>query len=73
MTSFEFSQEQFSDMIYAAREATVRFKRARTEFRLGNEAYSHWDEETLAMEVSHYNNMEKFLCEKYKVAYGIDW
>ena len=53
-----FNQDEYYDLIYAAREATIRFKRARTEFRKGNEAYSQWDEETLEERITHYTSLE---------------
>ena len=73
MASFEFSKEEFSDMIYAAREARIRFKRARTEFRALNKSYMMWDEETLEERICHFDNLEKSLCEKYQAAFGEEW
>jgi len=58
---FEFSQDEMNDLIYAAREATIRFKRARTEFRSGNKVYSQWSEEDLAERVAHYSKLEEKL------------
>ncbi len=61
------------DMVYAAREATIRFKRARTLFREGNEAYSQWDEDTLAERIAHYTNLEVMLQERYQAAFSEEW
>ena len=60
------------DLIMAARDATIRFKRARTEMRAGNEAYSQWDEETLRERIAHYINLEDKLKALYQAYYG-DW
>ena len=73
MASFEFSKEEMNDLIYSAREAQVRFKRARTLYREGHESYSHWDEETLNYSVDKFANLETSLCEKYQVAFGEAW
>ena len=67
-----WSSDEFEDMIYAAREAHIRFKRARTEFRKGNEAYSLWDEETLAEKIAHYLDLEAKLIARYE-ACGFEW
>lgn len=73
MASFEFSKEEMDSMVYSAREARIRFKRARTLFREGNVAYLQWDEDTLAERIAHYTNLEVMLREKYAVAFGEDW
>ncbi len=73
MASFEFSKEEMNDMVYAAREATIRFKRARTLFRAGDVAYSQWDEETLDYNIKRYTAVEVMLREKYEVAFGEEW
>ena len=68
-----FTQHEMDDLIYAARDAEIRFKRARTELRKGNEAYSQWDEETLAERITHYKNLEAKLKALYYAYYLIDW
>ena len=70
---FEFSQDEMNDLIYAAREATIRFKRARTEFRSGNQVYSQWSEEDLAERVAHYSKLEEKLVAQYESAFGEAW
>ena len=71
-TTISFTKEEVDDLIYAAREATIRFKRARTEFRKGNEEYAHWDEEVLREKIMHYANLEATLKAKYEAYYG-EW
>ena len=73
MAKFEFTRDEMNDMIYAAREARIRFKRARTLFREGHESYSQWDEETLNESIAHYTNLEMMLREKHEVAFGDVW
>ena len=67
-----FTQKELDQMVSAAREATIRFKRARAEFRAGNEAYSHWDEEILRENIAHYSNLESTLRARY-IAYFGEW
>ena len=71
--SFTFSKEEFTDLIYSAREATIRFKRALTLYRSGNDDYSHWDFDTLSERIAHYHNLECRLRAKYEVAFGEAW
>ena len=68
----EFNQKELDNLISAAREATIRFKRARTHFRNGDENYSHWDEEVLTESIQHYTNLEANLKAKYEAHYG-EW
>ena len=70
---FEFSQAEMNDLIYAAREAAIRFKRARTEFRSGNKVYSQWNEKDLAERVAHYSKLEEKLVAQYESAFGEAW
>ena len=73
MASFEFSKEEMYDMIYAAREARIRFKRARTEMRAENVAYIQWDEESLDYNIKRYTAVEVMLRERYQEAFGEEW
>ena len=41
-----FTQDQAYHLVYAAREAQIRYKRARTEKNKGNPAYQMWDDDT---------------------------
>lgn len=73
MTSMDFSREEFNDMIYAARDAGIRFKRARTEFNKGNESYSQWTLEDLDERIQHYKRLELRLASQYEQAFGDVW
>ncbi len=68
--NFDFSQDEMYDLVYAAREATIRFKRARTEMRKGNEAYSHYTEEECQADIHKYIRIERNLRVKYEEAFG---
>ena len=72
MLTIQFTKDEISELIYSAQDAMVRFKRARTEMRKGNEAYSQWDEETLRERIAHYINLEDKLKALYQAYYG-DW
>ena len=73
MAKFEFSKDEMNDLIYAAREAEIRFKRARTEYRAGNPSYSQWHPEDLEYNIKHYKGMEQMLKDKYREAFGEYW
>lgn len=69
----EFNREEMNELIYSAREATIRFKRARTELRNGNDSYSQWDEELLDERIVHYSNLEDKLVAKYQAVFNEEW
>ncbi len=71
--NIDFTKEEMGGLVFAAREATIRFKRARTEFRKGNEAYSQWTEEALGVKIEDYTRMERSLKVKYEEAFGEEW
>ena len=72
MLTIQFTKDEMEELIYSAQDAMVRFKRARTEMRKGNEAYSQWDEETLLERITHYSNLRDSLKAKAIAFYG-DW
>ena len=74
---FVFTRSQFYDMVYAAREAHIRFKRLRTKTRaeedtMDAETFEYRMEECNTM-IQHYASMETFLREKYKAVFNEDW
>ena len=73
MAKFEFTRDEMNDLIYSAREAQIRFKRARTLYREGHESYAMWDEDTLNESISKFSNLEADLREKYQAAFGEAW
>ena len=70
--TISFTKDEMTDLIYAAQDAMIRFKRARTELRKGNESYQQWDEETLLERITHYSNLRDNLKAKAIDYYG-DW
>jgi hypothetical protein len=73
MATFTFSEDEMYDLVYCAREATIRFKRARTEMRKGNDAYSHHTEEECQADIDKYSRIERTLKIKYEEAFGKAW
>ena len=56
-----FTQDEYDTLIEAAREAQIRFKRARTELRSGNPQYSHWHEDSLNESIDKFKALEQLL------------
>ena len=69
----DFTQQEAYDLVYAAREAQIRYRRARTEKRKGNPAYQLWDDDTLDEYIAHYKEMEQMLQDKYQQTFGEPW
>ena len=75
--SITFSKDEFYDLIYAAREAEIRFKRLRTktyaeEDQMDAETYQYRVEECNE-NIAHFKAMEAWLKVKYLDAFGEDW
>ena len=71
--SITFGKDEFYDLIYAAREAEIRFKRLRKCVRRGDEDCTHWNEESINDEIAHFKSMEAWLKNKYREAFGEYW
>ena len=71
--NFKFSQDEFDDLIYAAREATIRFNRLRKCVKRGDEDVSHWTVEECDKKIEHYKNLESNLISKFRQAFDTDW
>ena len=72
-----FSKDEFYDLVYAAREAEIRFKRLRTKTNaekdeMDAEDYDYKIEECNES-IAHYKSMEKWLRNKYYQAFGENW
>ena len=72
-----FTKGEFYDLVYAAREAEIRFKRLRTKTwaekdELDPETYEYRIEDCNEG-IAHYMNMEKWLKDKYHEAFGEYW
>ena len=72
-----FTKAEFYDLVYAAREAEIRFKRLRTktyaeELETDPEVYQYRIEDCNEG-IAHYKAMEKWLKDKYREAFGEYW
>ena len=75
--SITFSKDEFYDLVYAAREAEIRFKRLRTKTyaekdTMDAETYDYRVEECNES-IAHFKSMEKWLKDKYREAFGEYW
>ena len=77
--SITFSKDEFYDLVYAAREAEIRFKRLRTK-TYGEQARDEIDDETFQYRVdecnesiAHFKSMEAWLKNKYHESFGEHW
>ncbi len=73
MINLPLTQGDFSDIIYAAREAQIRFMRLRTQVRAQDPSVHHWTEEECDDKIAHYLNLEAELARSYKTLTGNDW
>ena len=71
--SVTFTLEEYDTIVYAAREAHIRFKRARTELRAGNERYAHLDEETITKDIEKYAELERMLIARWEESSEREW
>ena len=72
-----FTQAEFYDLVYAAREAEIRFKRLRTKTWAEAESWHPDAVEARVADcnenIAHYKAMEKWLKEKYRDTFGEEW
>ncbi len=65
--------EDMDDVIYAAREAVVRWKRARTEMRKGNDSYNHLNEGYVDEKLTYWTAHEAKMIRLYEDVTGEAW
>ena len=70
---FDFSNEEFSELIAAAKEAQVRWKKARTLWKVGHHAYLKHNEQELTNNINRFKQTEQMLLDHYKSVTGDDW
>ncbi len=75
--SISFTKSEFYDLVYAAREAEIRFARLRTKTRnekdeMDAEDYDYKIEECNAS-IDHYKSMEMWLRNKYREVFNEEW
>ena len=68
--NFEFSKAEFSELISAAREARIRWKKAKTLWKVRHHAYLKHDENELEENIERFANVEKMLIERYRETTG---
>ena len=67
-----FTLDEFDALIYAAREAQIRFKRLKSEISAPSYEGGYSLEEC-DVKVSHYKEMEKNLTDRWKESTGKEW
>tara|TARA_B100001113_G_scaffold245570_1_gene202053 strand:+ start:190 stop:576 length:387 start_codon:yes stop_codon:yes gene_type:complete len=70
---FDFSEEEFRELIAAAKEAQVRWKKARTLWKVGHHAYLKHNEQELTDNIDRFKQTEQMLLDRYKSVTGDDW
>ena len=70
---FDFTKQEFDDLIAAAKEARIRWKKARTLWKVGHHAYLKHNEQELEENIERYKQTEKMLIDRYKTVTGEDW
>ena len=70
---FEFTEAEFSELISAAKEAQIRWKKARTLWKVGHHAYLRHDENELEENIERFSQIEKMLIERYRTVTGENW
>ena len=71
--NFEFSEAEFSELISAAKEARIRWKKARTLRKVRHHAYLKHDENELEENIERFAKVEKMLIERYRETTGETW
>lgn len=70
---FDFTKEEFDDLIAAAKEARIRWKKARTLWKVRHHAYLRHNAIELEENIERFSRIETMLIERYKTATGEDW
>ena len=72
--NFKFSADEMDDIIYAAREARIRFSRLRKCVRRGDkDVVEQWTEESCNTNIEKYKNLEESLVAKFEDTFGREW
>ncbi|QNI53710.1 hypothetical protein SynBIOSE41_01189 [Synechococcus sp. BIOS-E4-1] len=70
---FDFTKEEFDELVAAAKEAGIRWKKARTLWKVRHHAYLKHNEQELEENIERYKQTEKMLIDRYKTVTGNDW
>lgn len=71
--SFEFTKDEFNNLIYAAREAQIRFKRLRKAVDRGDADVSHWTRDECNVNIQKWRNVEQALVRQYEAVVKDAW
>ena len=58
---FDFTKEEFNELVAAAKEAGIRWKKARTLWKVGHHAYLKHNEQELEENIERYITIEIIL------------
>ena len=73
MITLNLTPDEFDELVYAARDAGIRFKRMRTMWLKDETLYAHWNLEELDEKISHYERLEKQLTDLYYLQTTESW
>jgi len=71
--NYEFSKEEYDELVFAAKEARIRWKKAKTLWKVKHHAYLKHDEKELDENISRFAEVEEMLLSRYKKTNGEDW
>ena len=70
---FDFTKAEFDELIAAAKEAGIRWKKARTLWKVGHHAYLRHNEQELEQNIDRFKQTEKMLIDRYRSVTGKYW
>ena len=70
---FDFTKEEYGELIAAAKEARIRWKKARTLWKVGDHAYLRHNEQELEANIERFKQTEQMLMDRYKTLTGDVW
>ena len=70
---FDFTKEEFDELIAAAKEARIRWKKAKTLWKVGHHAYLRHNEQELEQNIDRFKQTEKMLIDRYRSVTGKCW
>ena len=68
-----YNKEEYDMLVYAAREAQIRFKRLRKRVLRGDTDVCHWDIEEVYEEIERFKTHEAQLTDKFQELTGESW
>ncbi len=68
-----YNKEEYDLLVYAAREAQIRFKRLRKRILRDDFDVSHWDIDEVNEQINHWKTQETKLTNKFQELTGESW